>query len=726
MAINCDSSSDRAFWVYSKLDVNNCDHLESIKDLVSDDNVESILAFVVFDKIRNGDVDLSKFPEMKIWFDSLKEKYSTQIDEFITKNSGALMTEVKKSKVKKPVVAKEAEPKKVNAAPKKEHQAKKKEEISQEYKDLVKSITLTRCKEDKEILPVKDKKNVLITSALPYVNNVPHLGNLIGAVLSADVFARFSRLRGWNTLYVCGTDEYGTATEFKAVMEKKSCKEICDHFNAIHNKIYKNFNIDFDIFSRTTTPKHKEIAQDIFLTIRDKGYFELKTMQQYFCENCQLPLADRFIRGICPHCKAVDAKGDQCDDCGKLTTPEDLKDPKCSICSNTPIQRETEHFFIDLQTLQPELEKWIEETSEIGHWTANSIAISKAWLKDGLHPRCITRDLKWGVQVPVEGYEKKVFYVWFDAPIGYISITANYTDEWKQWWQNPENVKLYQFMGKDNVPFHTVVFPSTLIATRQNWTKIHHISTTEYLQYEGCKFSKSKGTGVFGDDVEKTGIPIDVWRYYLLINRPEQGDSFFNWDDVQCKNNNELIMNPGNLANRVLNYIYKNKDKVVPSIDKSLLSEGDKAFLQQLTDQFKRYVESMEFVKLKDGLKKVMEFSSLLNKFMQDNEIWSKDTDKIRQDIVLNILANGIRLLAVMFEPFIPGFSAKLYYFLGFSERTLKDEVYIETVLGFTNNEQLLDSIPAGQVMNQPIPIFEKIEKVDQWRSVFGERKTGI
>jgi len=396
-----------------------------------------------------------------------------------------------------------------------------------------------------------------------------------------------------------------------------------------------------------------------------------------------------------------------------------LKNPQCAICSATPNQRETEHFYINLATLQPKLEEWIKKSSEKGKWTNNSIAISKTWLKEGLRPRCITRDLKWGVQVPVKGYENKVFYVWFDAPIGYISITANYTKEWKQWWQNPDNVDLYQFMGKDNVPFHTVVFPSTLIATDQNWTMLHHISTTEYLQYEDTKFSKSRGTGVFGDDVVKTGIPIDVWRYYLLINRPEGGDSYFKWEDVQAKTNNELLPNPGNLVNRVLNYIYKNKEKSVPMVDKSKLTDSDLEFLQQLMDQFKSYVESMEAVKLKEGLKKIMEFSSSMNKFMQDNEVWAKDTDKTRQDTVLNILANGIKLMAIMFEPFMPGFSAKLYYFLGFTERTLEDETSIEKVLGFESNDQLLDLIPKGLTMNQPIPIFERIDKVDHWRTMF-------
>lgn len=433
------------------------------------------------------------------------------------------------------------------------------------------------------------------------MNNVPHLGNLIGAVLSADTFARFSRLRGWNTIYMCGTDEYGTATEYKARLEKKTPKEICDHYNKIHTQIYEDFDLDFDLFLRTTTEKHKKIAQDIFLKIHARGFLKPKKMMASVCEHCDLALADRFIKGTCPKCKSENAKGDQCDDCQALMTPEDLIDPKCNLCGTQPTKKETEHFFLNLTDLQPDLTAWIEKASVDGAWTNNSIAISKSWLKGGLEERCVTRDLKWGVPVPIEGFENKVFYVWFDAPIGYISITANYTDHWEKWWKNPENVKLYQFMGKDNVPFHTVVFPSSLIASGEKWTMLHHISTTEYLQYEDTKFSKTNGTGVFGDDVQKTTIAIDVWRYYLLVNRPEASDSTFSWDDVQVKNNNELIQNPGNLTNRVLKFIYKNKDKKVPTATWGQLSPTDKKFVGELLAQFILYIETFEAVKIKDS-----------------------------------------------------------------------------------------------------------------------------
>jgi len=446
------------------------------------------------------------------------------------------------------------------------------------------------------------------------------------------------------------------------------------------------------------------------------------------CMNCDLALADRFIKGTCPKCKSENAKGDQCDDCQTLMTPEELINPKCNLCGTEPTKKETEHFFLNLTDIQPDLTAWIEKASVEGNWTNNSIAISKSWLKAGLEERCVTRDLKWGVPVPIPGYENKVFYVWFDAPIGYISITANYTDGWEKWWKNPENVKLYQFMGKDNVPFHTVVFPSSLIASGDKWTMLHHISTTEYLQYEDTKFSKTYGTGVFGDDVQKTTIPIDVWRYYLLVNRPETSDSVFNWEDVQVKNNNELIQNPGNLTNRVLKFVYKNKDKKVPTVTWDQLSDSDKKFVQELLGHFRTYVETFEAVRIKDSLKLVMEFSSMMNKYMQDNEVWAKGTDQVRQDVVLCILSNGIRLMAGMFEPFMPGFSAKLYFFLGMAERDLQDEVLFERVMKFgEDGSEFLGMVRGGLIMNEPFPIFERIEGAIAYRDLFGGvgKKTG-
>lgn len=286
------------------------------------------------------------------------------------------------------------------------------------------------------ILPKEGRRNILITSALPYVNNVPHLGNIIGCVLSADVYARYCRLAGHNIIYICGTDEYGTATETKARQEGMTCQQICDHYHAKHAKIYEWFDCDFDNFGRTTTEKQTEIAQDIFNHLKDAGNTYEDTIEQQYCNACATPLADRMVRGGCPleGCGFPDAKGDQCDGCGKLINAVELIEPKCTTCGATPIIKSSEHIFIDLTKIQPNLEEWVGQAAEKGKWSSNSLSFTNTMLKKGLLGRCITRDLKWGTPVPLEKFKDKVFYVWFDAPIGYISITANYTDEWKQWW----------------------------------------------------------------------------------------------------------------------------------------------------------------------------------------------------------------------------------------------------------------------------------------------------
>lgn len=298
------------------------------------------------------------------------------------------------------------------------------------------------------LLPKAGQRNVLVTSALPYVNNVPHLGNIIGCVLSADVWARYCRARGYNTLYVCGTDEYGTATETKALQEKTTPQTICDKYFRLQRRIYRWFDISFDVFGRTSTPKQAEVAQDIFRKNDTHANTQEQVMEQLYCNTCERFLADRFVHGNCPHCNYDDARGDQCDACGKLLNAHELKNPACTLCQTAPQVKQSRHIFLDLPKLQPELEQWIDAASVAGAWSHNSIAVTKTWTSGGLKPRCITRDLKWGVPVPKAGFESKVFYVWFDAPIGYISITASYTDHWRQWWQNPANVQLYQFMGK--------------------------------------------------------------------------------------------------------------------------------------------------------------------------------------------------------------------------------------------------------------------------------------
>ena len=480
----------------------------------------------------------------------------------------------------------------------------------------------------------------------------------MGSVLSADVFSRYNKARGRPTLYVCGTDEYGTATETKALEEGVSPEELCAKYNKIHAEIYEWFEIGFDIFGKTPTKQHKEISQDIFLKLHKKDLLVEHINSQPFCEKHGKFLADRFVEGTCPKCGYDDARGDQCDKCGNLLDPLDLINPRCKVDGATPVVRETKHQYIRLDVLQPRIEEWSKKSIEKGAWSRNAKVITESWLKTGLKERGITRDLAWGVPVPLPGYENKVFYVWFEACIGYPSITANYTDEWKQWWFNPENVQLYQFLGKDNVPFHSVIFPGCQMGTEENWTILHHLSATEYLNYENGKFSKSRGVGVFGNNARETGVPPDVWRYYLLKNRPESGDTQFEWRSFIDSNNSELLAKLGNFVNRVIKLVNSPKayNSVIPEFDPKFLPESIKPFLTEVTELLTQYLSEMEAVRLRNGILTAMKISEVGNGLIQahrlDNALIA--SDPALAAAVVGTVINLIYLCSAVFEPYLP------------------------------------------------------------------------
>jgi methionyl-tRNA synthetase len=518
-------------------------------------------------------------------------------------------------------------------------------------------------------------KRRLITSALPYVNNVPHLGNLI-QVLSADVFARFCRLRGYETLYVCGTDEYGTATETKAAEEGVTPRELCGRYYAIHADIYRWFNISFDKFGRTSTPVQTEVTQGLYKKLEENGYISERTIEQLFCGSCGRFLADRYVRGTCPHCGYAEARGDQCESCGKLLDPSDLKDSRCASCGQSPSLETTKHLYIELPKLKDKLEAWIGRASKEGAWANNAIQMTAAWIRDGLKERAITRDLKWGIPVPRAGYENKVFYVWFDAPIGYISITGNLGEErgqnWKEfvdyWWKSPEETELFQFIGKDNIPFHTVIFPSTLLGSGENWTMLHHMSSSEYLNYESGKFSKTRGVGVFGTDVMETGIPADVWRFYIFYNRPEKADALFTWKDFAEKVNGELIGNLGNLVNRTLSFIGRYYGGVIPGGNGNGNEGASAAFWETVRGYRRRIAEKLEWAELRDAFHLIFELSSFANKTFQDSEPWKLRTvEPERAARIIRDLAYVIRDIAVLVEPYLPATAEKIAGFFGLS-----------------------------------------------------------
>ncbi len=501
-------------------------------------------------------------------------------------------------------------------------------------------------------------KKRLITSALPYVNNIPHLGNLT-QVLSADVFARFCRSRGYETLYICGTDEYGTASETRALQEGVTPRELCDRYHKIHAEIYKWFNINFDYFGRTSTPLQTEIVQHIFNKVDENGYISEKESEQLYCPDCKRFLADRYVTGTCPHCGYEGARGDQCDKCGTLLDPTELINPKCSVCGATPHSKKTKHLYINLPKALPLLQSWMDKASVEGFWAKNAVQITNSWIRDGLQERCITRDLKWGIPVPKEGFDDKVFYVWFDAPIGYISITANATENWEYWWRDPENTDLFQFIGKDNIPFHTVIFPSSLLATGEKWTMLHHMSSTEYLNYEGGKFSKSLGIGIFGNDVQETGIPADVWRFYMFYNRPEKSDFTFTWKDFQEKVNKELIGNLSNLVNRTLTFINRFYE------GKLTLGGFDEELVAQIKTKEEEITNFLERADERDAIRAIFELSDIGNKAFQDGEPWKmRNEDPEKAQTLLRTLLYLIRDLAVMITPYMPSTGDKILSFL--------------------------------------------------------------
>lgn len=557
----------------------------------------------------------------------------------------------------------------------------------------------------------------LITSALPYVNNIPHLGNLI-QMLSGDVFARFCRNKGYDTLYICGTDEYGTATETKAIEEKKTPRELCDYYYQEHTKIYDWFHINFDKFGRTSNEQCTEITQALFNDLDKAGFIKEHVNQQLFCPKCNMYLADRYVDGTCPKCGSTKARGDQCDDCGSLLDPIELKDPKCHTCGSTPEVRETKHLYIDLPNLSKNLDAWMAKTSVEGKWSDNAINITKAWIRDGLNERAITRDLKWGIPVPKAGYEDKVFYVWFNAPIGYMSITKQLADElkaegkntfdWKSWW-NPseseeakgkEHVELFQFIGKDNIPFHTVIFPSTLLGSPHDWTKLFHMSSTEYMNYEDGKFSKSRGVGVFGTDAIETGIPADAWRFYIFYNRPEKQDFQFTWKDFMEKMNSELIGNLGNLVNRTLLFVNRYFEGKIPD------APVDEKLWATVRDLEAKITENLEWANLKDAFRQCFEISDICNKKFQAAEPWkTRESDPAACAKLIHNLCYVIKDLMIMMNPYMPQYTQIVMGYLG---KSIKEtQVGKETKEGLDwsdlGNTTGLDKVGPTEVYFKPL-----------------------
>jgi len=541
---------------------------------------------------------------------------------------------------------------------------------------------------------MKQFKRTTVTSALPYANGPIHIGHLAGVYIPADIYVRYLRLKGEEVLFIGGSDEHGVPITIKAKKEGITPQDIVDRYHGIIKKSFDDFGITFDIYSRTTSATHREVASDIFKTIYNKGGFIEKTNEQYYDETAQQFLADRYITGKCPHCGNENAYGDQCESCGTSLSPNDLINPKSAISGASPIMRETKHWYLPLDQHEAWLRNWILENHK--EWKPNVYGQCKSWLDMGLQPRAVSRDLDWGFPVPVEGADGKVLYVWFDAPIGYISNTKELLPKtWEKWWKDDET-RLLHFIGKDNIVFHCIVFPAMLKA-EGSFILPDNVPANEFLNLEGDKISTSRNWAVWLHEyLEEFPGKQDVLRYVLTANAPETKDNDFTWKDFQARNNNELVAIFGNFINRVMVLTQNYYQGVVPALGN--LTEYDK----QTLDEFVNLKGDMENLlynfRFRDAQKEAMNLARIGNKYLADTEPWKvAKTDVDRVATIMHIRLQIAANLSIVFEPFLPFTSAKLRTMLQLSSCNWNE-------LG------RIDLLKAGNKLGTSELLFDKIE----------------
>ena len=509
----------------------------------------------------------------------------------------------------------------------------------------------------------KNFKRTLITTALPYANGPVHIGHLAGVYVPADIYARYLRLCGKDVVMIGGSDEHGVPITIKAKNEGVTPQDIVDRYHNIIKESFKGLGISFDIYSRTTSAMHKETASEFFRRLYDKGEFVEKTSMQLYDEKANQFLADRYVTGECPHCHNERAYGDQCEACGTSLNATDLINPKSAITGNTPVLKETKHWYLPLDKWESHLSKWILE----GHkeWKTNVYGQCKSWIDMGLQPRAVSRDLDWGVPVPVEGADGKVLYVWFDAPIGYISNTKELLpDTWETYWKDPET-RIINFIGKDNIVFHCIVFPAMLSAYGDNFQLPDNVPANEFLNLEGDKISTSRNWAVWLHEylVDFPGKQ-DVLRYVLTANAPETKDNDFTWRDFQARNNNELVAILGNFVNRAIVLTHKYFGGKVPAVGE--LQDVDKAAFAELNEIKASLSANLDTFHFREALKDAMNIARLGNKYLQETEPWKlAKTDMTRVETILNVALQICANIAVAFEPFLPFMSEKLVKMLG-------------------------------------------------------------
>ncbi|MET9499323.1 methionine--tRNA ligase [Streptomyces sp. NPDC006552] len=571
----------------------------------------------------------------------------------------------------------------------------------------------------------------LITSALPYINGIKHLGNMVGSMLPADVYARYLRRRGHDVLYICATDEHGTPAELAAKERGLPVAEFCAQAHDAQKAIYDGFALAFDHFGRSSSPQNAELTQHFARRLNENGFIEERAIRQVYSPADGRFLPDRYVEGTCPHCGYDKARGDQCENCTRVLDPTDLIDPRSAISGSTELEvRETKHLFLLQSKLQGEVEAWIDEVA--GEWPQLSSSIARKWLTEGLNDRAITRDLEWGVPVPADTWpelaaEGKVFYVWFDAPIEYIGATKEWADQtsdgetrdWKSWWYEPagaSDVRYTQFMAKDNVPFHSVMFPATEMGVREPWKKVDQLKAFNWLTYYGGKFSTSQKRGVFTDQALEI-LPADYWRYFLIANAPESDDSSFTWEHFTATVNKDLADTLGNFVNRVLSFSRKRFGDDVPAGGEP--GEAEAKLGGQIAELLAEYEIQMEALQFRKAAAALRALWSAGNSYLEEKAPWLEiKTDKDGAALTLRTAMNLIHLYAVVSEPFIPASAAAMR-----SAFSLADDTR-EWVSA--DEAKALTTVPAGTPFTVPPVLFAKItdEDLESYKERFGGEPT--
>ncbi len=575
------------------------------------------------------------------------------------------------------------------------------------------------------------KEKIIVTSALPYANGKIHLGHLSGAYLPADIYVRYKRLCGADILYICGSDEHGVPITITADKEGKKPQEIIDRYHYLNKEAFERFGMSFDIYSRTSLPLHHETAKTFFLNFYNQGLLKEKISLQFYDEKAKMFLPDRYVEGTCPKCGYEEARSDECESCGASYDQSELLNPKSKITGETPILKETSHWYFPLGEFQERLEKYVEESDKKFGWKDNVLQQCKSWFNDKLKDRAITRDLDWGIKVPLDNAEGKVLYVWFEAVLGYISATKELSEKlgkpdlWKEYWQNKET-RYIAFIGKDNIVFHTIIFPALLMAWNDSGTEQYilpeNVPANEFLNFEGKKFSKSRNWGI--DVIDFLDLfPADSLRYTLAANLPENKDTDFYWKEFQMRNNSELADIFGNFVNRTLTFTKKHFDGKVPNLGE--LKESDKEMIETLKGYPKKVADLLDKYKIKDAVFEIMNLARLGNKYFNDEQPWvTVKSDKERCGTTLNICINIINTLGVLFYPVIPFTSEKLFNILNTKPTNWFDSGNLNLVAGHEfNSPEILftkiedDKIEAQKVIEEqpeePKITYEEFSKVE-------------